>query len=103
MKKMMLVNRMVEENSIAIGVSVLFTKRDREKKAMMFEISTIGEGFGSSNLNFTSDTGVFFKFDKEKLSDKYYRGERIKYNALLCALQRYGEARDCEVTFKTLR
>lgn len=102
MKKTMLVNRMVEENAIVIGVSVLFTKRDREKKAMMFEISTIGEDYGSSNLNFTSDTGVFFRFDKEKLSDKYYRGERIKYNALLCTLQRYGEARSCDVEIKTL-
>lgn len=102
MKKTMLVNRMVEENSIAISVSVLFTKRDREKKAMMFEISTIGENYGSSNLSFTNDTGVFFRFDKEKLSNKYYRGERIKYNALLCTLQRYGESRGCDVEIKTI-
>ena len=102
MKKMMLVNRIVEKNSIAIGVSVLFTKRDREKKAMLFEISTIGENYGSSNLNFTNNFGVFFRFDKEKLSNKYYRGERIKYNALLCTLQRYGESRGCNVKIKTL-
>ena len=102
MKKMMLVNRMVEKNGITIAVSVLFTKRDREKKAMMFEISTIGDSFGSSNLNFTNNSGVFFKFDKEKLSNKYYKGERIKYNALLCTLQRYGEARGCDVKIETL-
>ena len=101
MKKMMLVNRMIGEKAITIGVSFLYTANKTEEKALLFDVSTL-IGVVGKHLNFTSNVGVFFEFTKEDLSDKYFNNDRVRYNNLLCELQRYGESRGCDVRIKTI-
>lgn len=101
MKKMMLVNRMISEKSVTVAVGFLYTANKTEEKAMLFDITNLVNS--GRHLGFTNDANVFFDFDREGLSSKYYKGDREEYNNLLCALQRFGQAKSCNVKIKTIR
>ena len=101
MKKMMLVNRIVNAKDITIGVSFLYTANKTEEKALLFDVSTL-VGIVGKHLNFTSNVGVFFEFTKEDLSNRYFSNNRVRYNNLLCELQRFGQSKGCDVEIKTL-
>ena len=104
MKIRMYAYRIVNSNNITIGVSFMgnHKKENALIKAMLLDIASLN-GHGD-NLSFVSPAkdAVFFSFKTEELKMKYSSCEREGYMAILCKLQRYGQAHGCEVVMKTI-
>lgn len=104
MKIRMCVSRIVNSNNITIGVSFIANdkKENTLTKAMLLDVASLN-GHGD-NLSFVSPAkdSVFFHFKTEELKMKYSSYEREGYMAILCKLQRYGQAHSCEVVMKTI-
>lgn len=97
--------RIINTDNITIGVSFMgnHKKENALIKAMLLDIASLN-GHGD-NLSFVSPArdSVFFCFKTEKLKMKYSSYERKSYMAILCKLQRYGQAHGCEIVIKTIK
>ena len=102
--KKMYVYRIVNGKKITLGVSFMTNTRKENMlvKAMLLDVASLnGHRDNLSFIGKDADT-VFFDFDKELMKMKYSSYEREGYMAILCSLQRYGQAHSCEVVMKTI-